>query len=134
VTNPERFKRRFVIQYHSSHREHYDFRLEWNGVLKSWAVPKGVSTEINEKRLAVHVEDHPIEYRNFSGEIPRGQYGAGTVEIWDHGFWEPITDVDAALNGSGTLKFLLHGERLNGKWVLVKLKDGNNWLLIKEKD
>jgi bifunctional non-homologous end joining protein LigD len=127
----------FVIQRHHARRLHYDFRLEWNGVLKSWAVPKGPSLDPAEKRLAVEVEDHPFEYRKFSGEIPAGEYGGGKVLIWDRGHWQPEDDVDAAL-ARGKLDFTLEGERLHGRWSLVRLnKDAGgkqNWLLIKGRD
>jgi bifunctional non-homologous end joining protein LigD len=130
---------RYLIQKHAARRLHYDFRLEWNGTLLSWAVPKGPSENPDDKRLAVHVEDHPIEYGDFEGTIPQGQYGGGTVMLWDQGTWEPNTDdVDAALAG-GKLSFALHGKRLKGNWALVRLrarspKDKDNWLLIKEHD
>jgi bifunctional non-homologous end joining protein LigD len=127
----------FVIQRHHARRLHYDFRLEWDGVLKSWAVPKGPSLDPSAKRLAVQVEDHPFEYRTFAGDIPQGEYGAGHVIIWDRGQWTPDGDVDAALR-KGKLDFSLDGERLHGKWSLVRLKDSlgdkANWLLIKRRD
>ena len=127
----------FVIQRHHARRLHYDFRLEWDGVLKSWAVPKGPSLDPGEKRLAVQVEDHPFEYRTFAGDIPQGEYGAGHVIIWDRGHWTPEGDVDAGLR-SGKLDFALEGERLHGRWTLVRLKDAQgdkaNWLLIKRRD
>lgn len=129
---------RFVIQHHIARNDHYDFRLEWDGTLLSWAVPKGPSYDTRDKRLAVQVEDHPIEYRNFEGTIPKGEYGGGTVMLWDEGTWEPNTDVDNGLK-EGSLKFILNGRRLKGKWALVRMKakEGDlkdNWLLIKEKD
>lgn len=129
---------RFVVQHHMARREHYDFRLEWNGVLLSWAVPKGPSYNTNDKRLAVHVEDHPLEYRNFEGTIPKGEYGGGVVMLWDEGFWEPNGNVDEGLS-KGALKLVLKGRRLKGKWALVRLKaregdSKDNWLLLKEKD
>lgn len=127
---------RFVVQYHASRRVHYDFRLEWKGVLLSWAVPKGLSYNPQDKRLAVQVEDHPFEYRNFEGVIPQGQYGGGSVMIWDEGFWLGGADADNAL-AVGKLKFALLGKRLVGEWVLLKLKENeqqNNWLIIKEND
>jgi bifunctional non-homologous end joining protein LigD len=129
---------RFVVQHHLASRDHYDFRLEWDGALLSWAVPKGPSYNTKDKRLAVHVEDHPLEYRNFEGTIPKGEYGGGVVMIWDEGYWEPYVDVDAGLR-DGMLKFILKGRRLKGKWALVRLKGKagekqENWLLLKEKD
>lgn len=131
---------RFVVQHHMASRDHYDFRLEWDGALLSWAVPKGPSYDARDKRLAVQVEDHPLEYRNFEGTIPKGEYGGGVVMLWDEGFWEPQSDVDEGLNKS-SLKFMLKGRRLKGKWALVRLKAKtekekaeNNWLLLKEKD
>ncbi|HEY4959600.1 MAG TPA: DNA ligase D [Terriglobales bacterium] len=132
----------FVIQKHAASHLHYDFRVGWNGVLKSWAVTKGPSYVTADKRLAVQVEDHPMEYGGFEGVIPKGQYGGGTVMVWDQGTWEPqaiSADVDAALR-AGSLKFILHGEKLKGKWALIRMggKAANekkpNWLLIKEHD
>lgn len=129
----------FVIQKHAARRLHYDFRLGWRGVLKSWAVTKGPSYNPADKRLAVQVEDHPIEYGGFEGTIPQGQYGGGTVMIWDTGTWEPLSDVDEGLE-RGSLKFTLHGEKLRGNWTLVRMKGRAggekkaNWLLIKERD
>lgn len=132
----------FVIQKHAASRLHYDFRLGWNGVLKSWAIAKGPSYHTGDKRLAVQVEDHPIEYGGFEGIIPKGQYGGGTVMIWDHGTWSPQPgheDVEKGLL-SGSLKFIMHGQKLKGKWTLVRMggkaaKEGkSNWLLIKEHD
>ena len=125
----------FVVQHHMARREHYDLRLEWKGVLLSWAIPKGPSFNAADKRLAIHVEDHPLDYRNFEGTIPKGEYGGGTVMIWDEGYWEPLTDADEAVSGKTSLKFVLHGKRLRGKWVLIKTKNSDDqWLLIKEKD
>ena len=129
---------RFVVQHHMAHREHYDLRLQWRGALLSWAVPKGPSCDTRDKRLAVQVEDHPLQYRNFEGTIPQGEYGGGTVMLWDEGFWEPLGDVDEGL-GKGSLKFTLKGRRLKGKWALVRLRPKagetrENWLLLKEKD
>ncbi len=128
----------FVVQKHHARRLHWDFRLEHEGVLWSWAVPKGPSLDPADKRLAVHVEDHPLDYRDFSGTIPEGNYGAGTVAIWDRGTWAPLGDAAADL-ARGELKFRLDGERLRGGFVLVRLKPrggehAENWLLIKEKD
>lgn len=124
----------FVVQKHDASHLHYDFRLEHKGVLLSWAVPKGPSMDPKDKRLAVHVEDHPLEYRHFEGTIPKGNYGAGAVEIWDKGTFEtPEITIDAGLK-KGHLNFVLHGEKLQGTFNLVKLKDDKNWLLIKGKD
>jgi bifunctional non-homologous end joining protein LigD len=130
--------RSYLIQKHAAQRLHYDFRLEHNGVLLSWAIPKGPSLNPGDKRLAVHVEDHPLEYGSFEGTIPKGQYGGGTVMLWDRGTWEPHGDVDEGLK-EGKLIFDLHGERLKGRWALIRLRgrpggSGDNWLLIKEKD
>jgi bifunctional non-homologous end joining protein LigD len=129
---------RFVVQEHHATRLHWDFRLELDGVLLSWAVPKGPSLDPADKRLAVHVEDHPLDYAGFEGEIPAGEYGAGSVMIWDSGWWEPVGDARAGL-AKGDFKFTLHGSRLNGRWVLVRMKPrpkerAENWLLIKERD
>ena len=130
----------YVVQKHRATNLHYDFRLEWNGVLLSWAVPKGPSLDPSDKRLAMQVEDHPIDYANFEGVIPEGEYGAGTVMVWDNGTWEPESpDVDAALE-KGDLKFTLHGEKLKGSWVLVRTRgfggssSRHSWLLIKHRD
>src|ERR1041385_4353948 len=128
---------RFIIQKHDASRLHYDFRLEMEGVLKSWAVPKGLPWGQGEKHLAVEVEDHPIEYETFEGTIPEGQYGGGTVMVWDRGEWTPDDpDVDAALR-KGELKFSLQGSKLKGSWVLVRTKTTGgraSWLLIKHRD
>src|SRR5205823_4767158 len=129
----------FVVQKHSATRLHYDFRLEWKGVLLSWAVPKGPSLDPAVKRLAMHVEDHPLEYAGFEGIIPAGEYGGGTVMVWDRGTWAPeVSDVGAALR-KGELKFTLHGKKLRGSWVLVRTRGGPSggksaWLLIKHRD
>ena len=128
----------FVIQKHAASRLHYDFRLELDGTLKSWAVPKGPSLDPADKRMAVHVEDHPIDYGRFEGTIPKGQYGAGTVIIWDNGTWEPIGDPRAGYR-DGKLKFRLSGHKLHGGWTLVRMhgRAGERqepWLLIKERD
>ena len=126
----------FCVQKHLASHLHYDLRLEWNGVLLSWAVPKGPSIDSRDKRLAMHVEDHPIEYGTFEGVIPEG-YGAGIVMLWDVGTWEPEVDVDSAFR-KGDLKFRLNGYKLKGSWVLVKTHGfggaPNSWLLIKHQD
>ena len=122
----------FVIQHHLARKDHYDFRLEFNNVLISWAIPKGPSYNPKDKRLAIHVEDHPYEYRNFEGIIPKGEYGAGVVQIWDEGYYEPIEDFKKTLK-KGYLKFRLKGKRLKGLWSLIQFKD-DHWLLIKEND
>lgn len=128
----------YTLQKHDARRLHYDLRLEWDGVLLSWAVPKGPSLNPRDKRLAVQVEDHPLDYRDFEGSIPAGEYGGGTVQLFDEGYWYPLGDVSEGLI-KGELKFLLAGQRLKGQFVLVRLKpkpgeDDKNWLLIKEKD
>jgi bifunctional non-homologous end joining protein LigD len=129
----------FVVQKHRATALHYDFRLEWKGVMLSWAVPKGPSYDPSVKRLAMQVEDHPIEYNKFEGIIPAGEYGGGTVMIWDQGTWTPETpNVDAALK-QGELKFSLEGKKLRGSWVLVRTRGrpGDTkaaWLLIKHRD
>jgi bifunctional non-homologous end joining protein LigD len=129
----------FVVQKHRATQLHYDFRLEHNGTLLSWAVPKGPSLDPSVKRLAMQVEDHPIEYAQFEGTIPKGEYGGGTVMVWDIGTWAPEQpDVDAALK-KGDLKFTLHGKKLHGSWVLVRTRGfgGSSkptWLLIKHRD
>ena len=140
----------YVIQKHQAAHLHYDFRLEWNGVLLSWAVPKGPALDPTVKRLAMPVEDHPIEYQTFEGVIPEGQYGGGTVMVWDRGVWIPeVPDVDAALKAvddidaalkKGDLKFTLYGAKLKGSWVLVRTRgfggggQRSSWLLIKHRD
>ncbi len=137
---------RFVIQKHDASRLHYDFRIEVNGVLKSWAVPKGPSNDPAVKRLAMMVEDHPFDYRNFEGAIPKGEYGGGTVIIWDEGTYEPYEQtfnnktsrqkyISQELN-KGKLVFELHGKKLKGKFALVKssYQGENSWLLMKVKD
>jgi bifunctional non-homologous end joining protein LigD len=125
-------KRRFVIQKHAATRLHYDFRLEMDGTLKSWAVPKGIPLTKGEKRLAVHVEDHPLAYADFEGTIPKGQYGGGTVMIWDFGTFEFSERYPGKSLESGQLHFVLHGKKLEGEWGLVRLKsEENQWLLIK---
>ena len=134
---------RFVVQRHDASHLHYDFRLELGGVLKSWAVPKGPSMNPDDKRLAVMVEDHPVSYIHFEGEIPQGNYGAGTVEVWDKGVFFPVNkelekiSEKQALNDlkKGELKIFLKGDKLQGGFVLVNMKkDLKNWLLIKHKD
>src|ERR1700722_19655245 len=135
-------KRLYVIQKHRATQLHYDFRLEFEGVLLSWAVPKGPSLDPSVKRLAMQVEDHPVDYGGFEGVIPEGEYGGGTVMVWDTGTWTPESqsaDVAAALK-KGDLKFLLHGKKLHGSWVLVRTRGfgsssaGKSWLLIKHRD
>jgi bifunctional non-homologous end joining protein LigD len=129
----------YVIQKHRATRLHYDFRLEWKGTLLSWAVPKGPSLDPSVKRLAMQVEDHPVDYASFEGVIPAGEYGGGTVMVWDKGTWEPEQpDVDAAI-AKGDLKFTLHGKKLKGSWVLVRTRGFGggskpSWLLIKHRD
>lgn len=144
---------RFVVQRHRATRLHYDFRLEMEGVLKSWAVPKGPSLDPADKRLAMAVEDHPVSYFDFEGTIPEGNYGAGSVMVWDVGTWEPLsptpvngkyvpgTDVEAAaMLRTGDFKIRLHGKRLNGDFAMIRIKarrpgsKGNEWLLIKKHD
>nr|WP_321984693.1 DNA ligase D [uncultured Lichenicoccus sp.] len=134
----------FVVQKHDASRLHWDFRLEHGGVLWSWAVPKGPSLDPKDKRLAMHVEDHPLDYAGFEGTIPAGNYGAGTVELWDQGYWRPLAEDPEAALRDGELKFVLEGRRLHGGFVLVRLKPrvsktgvpekAESWLLIKEKD
>ena len=129
--------RSFVIQKHWASRLHYDLRLELDGTMKSWAVPKGPSLDPQDKRMAVHVEDHPISYNTFEGTIPAGQYGAGKVIVWDKGTWTPLVDPHLGYQ-QGNLKFELHGYKLHGRWVLLRMKGKGEkkepWLLIKEKD
>jgi bifunctional non-homologous end joining protein LigD len=134
-------QRRFVIQKHAARRLHYDLRLEVDGVFKSWAVTRGPSLDPHDKRLAVEVEDHPLDYGDFEGTIPRGQYGGGTVQLWDRGFWMPEDDHNPGeALAKGELKFVLAGGRLQGGWVLVRMKHDRaggkrtNWLLIKHRD
>lgn len=125
------------MQKHAARRLHYDFRLEVGGVLKSWAVPKGPSLVAGRRRLAVQTADHAIEYASFEGVIPKGQYGGGAVIVWDHGRWTPLCDVEQGL-ASGKLEFELRGEKLRGRWHLVRTgaarDDDGRWLLIKGRD
>ncbi len=132
---------RFVIQKHDATRLHYDLRLELDGVFKSWAVTKGPSLDPHDKRLAVEVEDHPLDYGDFEGTIPKGQYGGGTVQLWDRGYWRPEGGSPEKAFAKGDLKFTLEGERLHGSWALVRMKNDRlggkraaNWLLIKHHD
>lgn len=134
----------FVVQKHYASHLHYDFRLEMHGVLKSWAIPKGPSMNPHDKRLAVMVEDHPYDYKDFEGTIPPGNYGAGTVIIWDEGTYEPLNEkiTEKILSKDleqGHLSFKLHGHKLNGEFSLVKIKGrnykaSNSWLLVKKND
>src|SRR3981189_250127 len=131
-------QRRFVIQKHDATRLHYDLRLEFDGVFKSWAGARGPSLDPHDKRLAVEVEDHPLDYGDFEGTIPKGQYGGGTVQLWDRGYWES-EDPEGGFK-KGDLKFTLHGDKLNGRWVVGGVRKDrtggkrNNWLLIKHRD
>ena len=137
-------KLRFVVQRHHASRIHYDFRLELNGVLKSWAVPKGPSLNPAVKRLAMLVEDHPVSYIDFEGTIPKGNYGAGTVEVWDIGEYFPVDEKGESISATkamaafkeGNFKFIVKGKKLKGGFALVRLKndDGKSWLLIKHRD
>jgi len=134
----------FVVQRHAASRLHYDFRLEMEGALKSWAVPKGPSLDPKDKRLAMEVEDHPYDYKDFEGNIPEGNYGAGQVEVWDSGTYEPLDNTSKLSDEkellkelkAGSIKFILHGKKLKGEFALVKMKNAENnaWLLIKHKD
>ena len=134
---PSKSGRRFVVQKHAASHLHYDFRLELDGTLKSWAVPKGPSLDPSQKRLAVEVEDHPIEYGDFEGTIPAGEYGGGTVMVWDRGTWTDEGNADADYR-AGRLKFSLDGEKLKGSWALVRTAQHGSrkpqWLLIKHRD
>lgn len=125
-------KLKYVIQHHLAKKDHYDLRLEWNGVYISFAIPKGPSFNPKDKRLAIKVEDHPLSYGNFEGTIPKGEYGGGTVMLWDKGIWEPYKEYKLNFD-KGPIKFSLKGKRLNGSWTLIKYKE-DNWLLIKEDD
>ena len=131
-----KYKQLFIIQKHAARHLHYDFRLELNGILLSWAVPKGPCLDPTVKRLAIHVEDHPVEYGHFEGVIPKGEYGGGTVMLWDKGKWFPLDENPTAAYHKGHLKFILKAKKLNGEWNLIKLKrdDDNSWFLIKGKD
>lgn len=127
---------KFVVHEHHTEHLHYDFRLEMGGVLKSWAIPKGPSMNPAERRLAIRVEDHPIEYGKFEGTVPKGSYGAGAVVIWDSGVLEPLEDPEAGL-ANGRLSFRLKGKRLKGEFALALLRgksDGKQWLLMKKND
>ena len=128
----------FVVQKHAARRLHYDLRLQFGDSLRSWAVPNGPSLDPKARRLAVRVEDHPLEYVDFEAQIPKGQYGAGGMIVWDRGTWAPMGDPEEGYR-KGSLKFRLAGEKLGGGWTLVRLKPkdgerGDNWLLIKERD
>jgi bifunctional non-homologous end joining protein LigD len=134
-------RRRFVIQKHEASRLHYDLRLELDGLFKSWAVTRGPSLDPHDKRLAVAVEDHPLDYGDFEGTIPKGEYGGGTVMLWDRGYWKPDGEKSPEQGlAAGDLKFILEGERLHGGFVLVRMarakesSQGSNWLLIKHRD
>src|SRR5262244_514619 len=133
VSAPDTGPLLFVIQQHSARRMHYDFRLECDGVLKSWAVPRGPSPDPAEKRLAMQTEDHPVEYADFEGVIPEGEYGAGPMIVWDRGLWKPAGDPREGVK-AGKLLFELKGFKLKGMWTLVRIKGetGKEWLLIKE--
>lgn len=139
----EKGKLIFVVQRHHASHLHYDFRLELGGTLKSWAVPKGPSLNPQDKRLAMMVEDHPISYATFEGDIPEGNYGAGHVDVWDHGTYEPVDEDGEVISAaqftkalkSGSIKFRLKGRKLKGEFALVNLKkDEKSWLLIKHRD
>ncbi|MBV9511739.1 MAG: DNA ligase D, partial [Caulobacteraceae bacterium] len=131
---------RFVIQKHDASRLHFDLRLEWDGVFKSWAVPKGPSLDPHDRRLAMEVEDHPLDYGDFEGVIPKGQYGGGTVQLWDRGYWAPEAGFENAGEAlkAGELKFVMEGERMHGGWVIVRTRTDsrgkNSWILIKHRD
>jgi bifunctional non-homologous end joining protein LigD len=133
----------FVVQRHHASHLHYDFRLELDGVLKSWAVPKGPSMNPHDKRLAMMVEDHPLDYATFEGDIPAGNYGAGHVDVWDHGTYEPIDEEGGIITAAefarhlkaGNIKFRMKGKRLKGDFALVNMKrDEKSWLLLKHRD
>src|ERR1700722_7784064 len=125
----------FTVQKHAASHLHYDFRLELDGVLKSWAVPKGPCLDPTVKRLAMHVEDHPIEYGTFEGIIPQGEYGGGTVMLWDRGVWIPEDEDPELAYAKGNLTFNLNAKKLKGKWKLIRInKNDKTWLLIKIQD
>ena len=128
---------RFVVQKHWASRLHYDFRLELDGTMKSWALPKGPSYDPRERRLAVPVEDHPLSYNDFEGKIAEGHYGAGRVIVWDKGCWQPLHDPHEGLR-AGRLTFALHGHKLVGAWALIRMQPRRGrpagWLLVKERD
>ena len=133
VAKPKKKKHLFVIQKHRATHLHYDFRLEVDGVLKSWAVPKGISKQTKDKRLAVQTEDHPLSYAKFEGTIPEGEYGAGTVEIWDSGTYQSLKEM--TMKGAlrkGRVEIYLTGKRIKGAYALIRFK-GKNWLLIRMK-
>src|SRR5690348_4145807 len=131
---------RFVIQKHAASHLHFDLRLEYDGTFKSWAVPKSPSLDPNDRRLAMEVEDHPLAYGDFEGTIPKGQYGGGTVMLWDRGYWAPVKGFEniARALAKGELKFVMEGERMHGSWVLVRTRRGErgraSWMLIKHRD
>ena len=136
----KRVLRRFVVQRHRARTLHYDFRLEKRGVLKSWAVPKGLSLDPRDKRLAVQTEDHPVEYGSFEGKIPKGNYGAGDVIVWDKGWYEPVGPGagpnDRMVRGlrRGAIRFILHGEKLRGRFSFARFRPPDQWLLTKRED
>src|SRR6476660_5955699 len=141
IAKKKSIKLAFVVQEHHARRLHWDLRLELEGVLKSWAVPKGPSMDPKDRRLAVQTEDHPMEYKTFHGTIPEGEYGGGEMFIWDTGWWEPLEETGDPVEAmkKGHLKFRMHGKKLKGDFVLVKTNfrgsgDKNNWLLIKHKE
>ena len=124
----------FIIRKHAASHLHYDFRLELHGVLKSWAIPKGPCLDPKVKRLAMHVEDHPVEYGHFEGIIPKGEYGGGTVMLWDQGIWKSLDKNPSQAYEKGHLRFELEAEKLNGRWDLIRFKDEKHWFLIKYDD
>lgn len=133
--NKIKFKKHlFVIQKHAASHLHYDFRLELHDVLLSWAIPKGPCLDPAVKRLAIHVEDHPVDYGSFEGIIPQGEYGGGTVMLWDKGFWKPLDADPEEAYHKGHLRFELFAEKLKGRWDLVRFKEEKQWFLIKYSD